>query len=212
MASFGINEAEQYGGQGGGGYFSLKNDKDTARVRFLYTSADDITGYSVHEVKHNGKKRYVNCLRKYGDPLDMCPMCASGSPVRAKYFVPLYNTETEQTVVWERGKEFGKKLASLCARYPNLVSHEFEIERNGQAGSKDTRYEVYEVGHDNDVTIDDFEVENPIGGLILDKDVDEMNVYIETGAFPDVNDGGSQPLPRRGERRTPNGEGRRQVF
>lgn len=36
MARFNISEAENYGGQGCGGYFSLKNNGDPARVRIMY--------------------------------------------------------------------------------------------------------------------------------------------------------------------------------
>ena len=231
MASFGINSAEHYGGQGGSGYFSLKNDKDVAEVRFLYNGVEDVTGYSVHEVTHNGKKRYVNCLREYGDPMHKCPMCAAGNYVRVKYFIPLYLMDSGNTVVWERGKEFGNKLSSLCSRYPNLVTHRFEIERNGARGSKETTYEIYplqDTEQDKGVRLEDFDVENPIGGLILDKTADEMEVYLKTGAFPEANSGAS-PLPSRrrsaeaddsnmpfdiGEppRRTPNGGERGRVF
>ena len=197
MASFGVNQADQYGGPGGGGYFSLKNDKDTARVRFLYGGIEDVIGYSVHEVEVNGKKRYVNCLREYGDPMDACPMCKNGSPVRAKYFVPIFNLDTGEQVIWERGKKFGQKLSALCSRYPNLVSHRFEIERNGQAGSKDTSYEIYplqDVPEDAELTMGDFEVEPVLGGLVLNKNAEEMEAYIKRGAFPDK---GAQQLPRR---------------
>jgi hypothetical protein len=70
-----VDDAEKYGGQGGGGYFSLKDDGDTARVRFLYDSIEDVEGYCVHEVEIGDKKKYVNCLREYGDPVDKCPFC-----------------------------------------------------------------------------------------------------------------------------------------
>ena len=36
MAEFSMNEADNYGGNGGGSFFTLKDDKDKARVRFLY--------------------------------------------------------------------------------------------------------------------------------------------------------------------------------
>lgn len=232
MASFGIDRAEQYGGQGGSGYFSLKNDKDTARVRFLYNGINDVLGYSVHEVEVNGKKRYVNCPREYGESLDKCPMCKAGSPVRVKYFIPLYLLDSGNTVVWERGKEFGNKLSSLCSRYPNLVTHRFEIERNGARGSKDTAYEIYplaDVPEDKDVRVDDFDVSDPLGGLILVKSAEEMEEYLRTGYFPEA---GAQSVSRRSERvqdnsmpfdtapfdvgdpprRTPNGGGRGRVF
>ena len=38
MARFNTETADKYGRQGGAGYFSLKNDKDVARVRFMYNS------------------------------------------------------------------------------------------------------------------------------------------------------------------------------
>ena len=61
--NFSVLDADNYGGQGGGGYFRLKNDHDTAQVRFLYDSIDDVQGYAVHEIQVGDKKRYVNCLR-----------------------------------------------------------------------------------------------------------------------------------------------------
>ena len=219
MASFSVNDAEMYGGQGGGGFFSLRNDKDTADVRFLYDGIEDVVGYSVHEVQHNGKKRYVNCLREYGDPVSVCPLCASGAPVRAKYFVPLYDIDKGTVVTWERGKKFGSKLSSLCSHYPNLVSHRFQIERNGKAGSTETFYEIYPLPDDPadaNLTLGNFEVEPVLGGLVLKKDAEEMNTYLRTGAFPAEKQGGEE-LPRRGTpvedlpRRTPNG-GERRVF
>ena len=36
------DEVDKYGGQGGAGFFSLKDDGDTARVRFMYNGIDDV--------------------------------------------------------------------------------------------------------------------------------------------------------------------------
>ena len=35
MARFNASDAENYGGQGGAGFFRLANDGDVARVRFM---------------------------------------------------------------------------------------------------------------------------------------------------------------------------------
>ena len=213
MAKFGINEADNYGGQGGGGYFSLKNDKDTARVRFLYDSVEDIEGFAVHEVEIDGKKRFVNCLREYGQPVNVCPFCADQRFVAVKYFVPLYNLDTDKIQTWERGKKFGQKLSSMCARYPHLVSHTFEIERNGKTGDTQTTYEIYETGQDN-TTIDQFDIPNPLGTHVLDKTFEEMQTFVQHNYFPD-----NEPAIQRRDatqntdRRTPaGGSGRRDVF
>ena len=40
-------------------FFTLKDDGDVARVRFMYNSMEDVIGYAVHEVEVDGKKRYL---------------------------------------------------------------------------------------------------------------------------------------------------------
>lgn len=192
MAKFSVEQADNYGGQGGGGFFSIKNDKEVAHVRFLFNGIDDVSGYSVHEVELDGKKRYVSCLREYGDPVDACPFCREGRFTQVKYFVPLYNMDTKSLQTWERGKKFGSKLTSMCSRYPNTVSHTFEIERNGKPNDTQTTYEIYETGVTEGVTMDDFEVPNPLGTIILDKTADEMETYLRTGDF----EGGNAPARR----------------
>lgn len=208
MARFSVNDADKYGGQGGAGYFSLKNDKDTARVRFLFDSIEDVEGYAVHQVEVNDKKRYVNCLRDYGAPVSDCPFCEAKRFVTAKYFVPIYNIDEDRPQTWERGKKFGQKLSSLCGRYPHLITHTFEIERNGKAGDTSTTYEIYALDGTDDVTVDDFEVQDPLGTIILDKTAEDMRVYLDRGVFPDddnSNNGGSSHNSESGEfrRRTP---------
>lgn len=199
MGRFRAGEEEHYGGQGGTGYFSLKNDKDVARVRFMYEGINDVEGYAVHEVKINDKKRYVNCLRNYNEPIDKCPFCAAKKFQTAKMFIPLYNVDEERVQVWERGKKFFAKMTSICARYASkdsLCSHVFEIERNGKKGETTTTYEIYEVDKD-DTTLEDLpEVQDPVGSVILDKSADDMNYYLETGEFPPEGD--DMPVRRRG--------------
>lgn len=218
MAGFNVAQADNYGGQGGGGFFSLRGDGDVARVRILYEGVDDVTGYSVHEVDLGGKKRYVNCLREYGDPVDACPFCREGKFTQVKYFVPIYNMDTQSMQTWERGKKFGSKLTSICSRFPNVVSHTFEIERNGKPGDQTTTYEVYETGVTEGVTLDQFDVPNPLGTIILDKTADEMETFLRTGDFdgsaPQRRDSSASTQQSSGySRRTPaTGTGRREAF
>lgn len=213
MARFNTETADKYGGHGGAGYFSLKNDKDVAQVRFMYDSIDDVEGYAVHEVTIDDKKRYVNCLREYNEPKDKCPFCAANKFTTAKLFIPIYNIDLERVQVWERGKKFISKISSICARYPNVVSHKFEIERNGQKGDTSTTYEIYEIGKD-DTTLQDLPEPNPIlGTLVLDKSADDMEFYLDNGYFPPDDEDmpvrrrsrqeDEPPFEERGTRRTP---------
>ena len=220
MARFNTETADKYGGHGGAGYFSLKNDKDVAQVRFMYDSIDDVEGYAVHEVTIDDKKRYVNCLREYNEPKDKCPFCAANKFTTAKLFIPIYNIDLDRVQVWERGKKFISKISSICARYPNVVSHKFEIERNGQKGDTSTTYEIYEIGKD-DTTLQDLPEPNPIlGTLVLDKSADDMEFYLDNGYFPPDDE--DMPVRRRarqedepeerGTRRTPANSRRRDTF
>lgn len=184
MARFTANEADNYGGQGNGSFFSLKNDKDTAVVRFMYNTLEDIEGFAVHEVEIGGKKRYVNCLREYNEPVDNCPLCAARYKVLAKLFVMLYDVDAEEVKVWDRGKTFLSKLSSLCARYNPLVATPFEIERQGKKGDTNTTYETFAMQSD-DMTLEDLpEVPELLGGLILDKSYEELQFFLDNGDFP----------------------------
>ena len=183
MARFNVNEADNYGGNGQGSFFSLKNDKDTATVRFMYNTIDDVEGYAVHEIEVDGKKRYVNCLRNYNEPIDNCPLCAARYRVLAKLCVMLYDEDAQEIKVWDRGKTFFSKLSSLCARYNPLVSTPFEIERNGKKGDTSTTYETYALETDETAIEDLPEIPELLGTLILDKTYEELEYFLETGEF-----------------------------
>ena len=188
MAKFTADNVDKYGGQGGGGYFSLKNDKDVATVRFMYNDINDVEGYAVHRIEVDGKNRYVNCIRDYDQPVDQCPFCRERMPQYAKLFIPLYNEDEQKVQVWERGKKFFQKISSICSRYPQLVSHTFEIERNGKAGDQQTTYEIYETGKDKTSLTDLPEVPDVLGGVVLDKTAEDMEYFLETGEFPPEED------------------------
>ena len=194
MARFNINEAENYGSSGNGGFFSLKNDKDVATVRFMYNTIDDVQGYAVHEIDDGGKKRYVNCLRNYNEPIDNCPLCSARYKVLAKLFVILYDMEAEDIKIWDRGKTFFSKLSSLCSRYNPLVSTPFEIERNGKKGDQKTTYETFSLQTD-DTTLEDLpEVPELLGTLIMDKTYEELQFFLDNGYFEEGED--NKPVKR----------------
>lgn len=203
MARFTGENIEQYssGGSSGGSYFSLKNDLDVARVRFLYNSAEDVEGFSVHRVQVGDRERYVNCLREMGTPIDTCPFCQAKIASQAKLFVPIYNEDTQQLQTWERGKKFYDQISGLCARYKNLVSQQFDIERHGKPKDTSTTYQIFPVEQADGTTIDDIldelgidSLPNPLGTIVLDKTAEDMEEYLATGDFP-MND---VPVRRRG--------------
>ena len=192
MAKFNLSDIDNYS-SGEFGYFSLKEDGDTARVRFMYNSSDDIEGYAVHRVKVNGFDRMVSCLREYSDPLDKCPLCEAHYNVIPKFYIPLYNIDTGDVVFWERGKNFVPQLMDFCTKCNPPVAFPVEIERIGAKGDINTKYEFYPEANDGTLLEDLPEIPNPIGTIVLDKTYDELVTYVNTGSF-DVGD--SNPINR----------------
>lgn len=209
MGRFKADEIEHYGGQGNSSYFSLKNDKEVARVRFMYNDMDDIDGYAVHEVQIDGRRRYVNCLRDYNEPVDACPFCKNHMAPTAKLFVPLYNVDTKKVQVWERGKKFYSTLASVLSRSVrngSIVSQVFEIERNGKPKDTSTTYGIYPVGQPDNTTLEDLpDMPRILGQYVMDKSAQDMEDYLHNGEFYDSGNSNSSsnemPIRRRSAER-----------
>lgn len=198
MGRVNFDDIDHYGGSGGAGFFKLENDKDIAQVRILYNGIEDVEAFAVHKVETSDSKygRYVSCLRSYNEPKDNCPFCREGILQQVRLFIPLYNIDEDKVQIWDRGKKFAQKITSLCSRYPNLVSHVFEIERNGKKGEQTTTYEIYEVDQD-DTTIEDLDVQmqDILGGAVLEKSADDMEYYLEANEFPPGDE--DEPVRRR---------------
>jgi len=187
MARFSYQDADNYGNSGSSNFFQLQKDGEKARVRFMYRTADDIEGVSVHEVQIGGKKRYVNCIREYNDPIDKCPFCQANSKIIAKVFVPLYNVDTGEVLVWERGKKFFPQLTELCSRTPNLVSQVFEITRHGDKNDTNTTYSPWPLGSPDNTRLEDLPepVDIYAKGIVLNKTPEDMDYYSRYHEFPD---------------------------
>lgn len=220
MATFNMNDADNYGGNSGGSFFTLKDDRDKARVRFLYGGVEDVKGYAVHRVKVGDKERYVNCLRAYNEPLDKCPFCAAQIKVTPRLFLNVFNEDANEVQIWERSKAYFPRIASLSSRYNPLYNEIIEIERSGKKGDMQTTYEFYPI-ENVPTNLDDYEVTDPIGTIILDKSYDEMNEYLDTGSFPqnekssNNNSNNDVPWDNRDNgvsRRTPNNAPPRRAF
>lgn len=186
-------------------YFSLKKDKETAKIRLLYTGAEDIEGYVVHRVQVGDYERPVNCLLENNGTIDDCPFCKAGLKKQARVFVPVLREEGSGEIqIWERPNSFYGKLSSLCGRYPNIVSQVFEVERRGVERDPKTDYDFYPIGQADGTTVqdilDDFDMDELpkiVGSrFLMSKTADEMEYYIKHGEFP--TERADAPVRRRG--------------
>lgn len=189
------------------GWFSLKNDGDTALVRFNCTTIDDLHFATVHSLTAGGRFMKVSCLRSFNSTEDECPFChaaATGNTsigkTAKKVFIEMlvsYKDKVTNTysapvpVIWERPAGFAGELKSKMANYGSLRESLFTITRAGAAGSRDTRYSIdYAIPTvfrpdmiPNDFSVfDNFDISKK--GYYT-KTAAEMQIYLNTGSFPE---------------------------
>lgn len=191
MARVTTEQARKLNNANSTGYFSLKDDGDSAKVRFMYDKVSDIETYAVHEVPVNGFNRHVDCL-KDSEGNGVCPFCEKGVKLTARTFFKLYNIDTGKVEIWDCGIKRAPSIENILkmASSKSLVNHVFEIIRHGKAKSTDTQYELSPIGSD-DVTLDDLpEAPTICGRFVLSKNASEMEHYITFNEFKKA-DGGS---------------------
>lgn len=150
---------------GGANTFKLSNDGDSADVRILITSEEDIMKYVVeaHEVTINDG-RYPNQVKCLGEG---CPMCKQGIKRKLVFYMPLYNAQAKEVQLWKRGISDIQELQVLLKAYNKkgntLADYTFTIVRSGAKGSKDTKYTKMFTPDGVDVDISKLEVPSILG-------------------------------------------------
>ena len=186
MAKLSIEQAGQ--SSGNGTFFSIKNDGETKKIRFLYRTADDIDSYSVHEVKVGEKRRWVDCLKDPSDPESHCPFCDAGIKLHNRTFLLVWDEEEQQAKVWERSSiQVAKNYLDILKNVSSkeVVGTVFKVKRNGKPGDMKTSYVLMLLTVD-DLTMDDLQEELPeTDATIMKKTAEEMEYYIENGEFPE---------------------------
>ena len=131
------------------GYFSLKNDKDQAIVRIMVDSPKQLKIMAIHRVTVGGRLRAVNCMRNPSDPIDTCPFCAADKRLEYRVYIPIieYTRDDQGKIVprarmWERSALYADTITNLINNYGPLSDNIFKIVRNGEAGSKNTTYDI----------------------------------------------------------------------
>ena len=130
-------------------FFSLKNDKDQAIVRFMVDSEEDVEIVAGHRYNYNGRQRLINCLREPKEGSEKCPLCEAGEKVVYRAFIKLleYTRDDNGNIVaipkvWERPASYMNTIINLLNEYGPLSDSVFKITRNGETGSTSTTYDV----------------------------------------------------------------------
>ena len=186
------NTATEGKGKGSGvGFFSLKNDKDFAVVRFMHDDTDSFDIVAGHRMTVNDKLRLVNCIRSAHEPVDNCPLCRAGKGLEYRLYIHLIeyvrNDEGKMVPVprvWERSASYVNTLTNLMKEYGPLSDNIFKITRNGEKGSKSTTYDIMygspkvytqEVYPRRD---DAFKNYKAVGNMVLDYDYNKLSELV----------------------------------
>lgn len=175
------------------GYFSLKNDGDTALVRFAHASPDDFDVVFSHEIEMEGRRRKINCLRGKGDPANVCPFCREEVKGALRIYIHLieYTKDAQGNVVatpkiWERPISYGDTLADYADEYSPLSDYMFKIKRNGVRGSQNTTYTITPCNAST-YNMDEYPPHpeffadyRALGRVVLQKTPEEMETILQT--------------------------------
>ena len=185
-----INKYDNGGSRGG--WFSLKDDGDTATVRLLHkgengTDDNDFDIFEVHklDVDGSGRDRTVLCKG------ESCEICKSGNKPQLRMFLQMINKDEsdkdKQLQLWERGITDIKNFIGLAGEYGDLTKRDIKIKRSGAKGSMKTTYQYFPKDP-SDMELP--EKQNLIGSLILNLDKEDQIKAIE-GRYVTKKSGGN---------------------
>ena len=152
---------------GGGSSFFKLEDGNSALVRFLYNTIDDMIPVGAHIVKQNEQDKFgtvVLCGRETSDdPIDHCKWCAMGNKVLPRYVVPMYNEDSHEIQYWLRTSNFEQLLTAQVEELDQtkpISGQIFKIKRTGN--DKSTQYMLIPTGNNDGKTKDSFgEIKTP---------------------------------------------------
>jgi len=138
---------DKYSGGAGASWFQLKDDGDSAIVRFLFRGEDDIDYTVVHQIEIDGSQRKVECLEYRGKD---CPLCEAGEKNRARMFLQLLDYRDGEVKVWERGKTFLPEITTFVDNCSPVYTIRAKVTRHGERGDPQTQYKIIPLVNDDE--------------------------------------------------------------
>lgn len=177
------------------GYFKLKPG-EKALVRFAYETPQDFEIVTVHEAKVQDKVRTILCLRNAKDDISVCPLCANGTPLKARFYAKLLRYTTDEngnvtvspeTANWS--KKYADTLRVRFQEYGNLCDCLFVVTRIGTG--VDTSYDIQYAnpvkyseanGYVKDFSaFEDFDLSPH---CYTERNKEDIEEFLQTGDFP----------------------------
>lgn len=118
-------------------WLQLKDDGDSALVRFLHKDENDLDVFEVHSIEVDGFMQSVKCLG------DDCELCKSGNRPQLRIWLQMIDLEDDEVKIWNRGVTDIKRILEEISENGNLNERDYKIKRIGKKGSTKTQYVFY---------------------------------------------------------------------
>lgn len=124
--------------------FWLKEDGDSAIIRFGINDVDELKAYRVHSVFMNGRYQDVECLRKgEEDDISLCPYCEKKLMATYKIYIPILSYElgddgkwVAKPKIWDQKYSFKETLKFNQDNYGPLIEKPFKVIKKAPIGGK----------------------------------------------------------------------------
>ena len=196
-------------------FFTLTNDGDSAIVRFLHKDVNDFEVLDVHTIQLGGFNRKINCLKPLGGSKEECALCKANIydeekgvykyPLQRRFYIHMLKYDNPQTAseyVWDRSKDYIKKLLQLVEDYGPLCNRLYKIVRHGAKGSTETTYDILPLDKDRynpaDFIFNESQLnyEKALGSVVLNQSNEGIEQYLQTGDFPNFKGKKEEVTPR----------------
>lgn len=186
-------------------FFSLKEDGESAKVRFVHGDSTDLDIFVVHKVLNEGKEKYILCLGPINQP---CPLCESICKPQMRLFITLDDLRDNKRKIWDRGKGEIPNMLEFITRYGNLNSIYYEIVRHGKKGDQKTTYQFFPIPEPTGMPEQAPRESLVSTGFLLQKTSEELKDLVATGKIVQApnrfgGDGGNRNFKPQGGGGTP---------
>lgn len=181
-------------------YFGLRDDGDTAIVRFNITSLEDdsLAVQSIHRFRtKEGKLKVIGCLRS--DPtesFDKCPLCSDDMKPQFRIFIQLLDYQQDENgntiavpSTWDQPARMRETLKSYLMEYGDLRDYVFKIVRQGKKGDTQVKYSIIPCNQNiykEDIFKKDFSAFDTFNmtSRVMNLSYDDIKYLVENGEIP----------------------------
>lgn len=164
-------------------FFNLNHDGDSAVVRILNTTVDEIEVKGIHFIDLQGKKKAVACLGEGN-----CPLCDVSQPV-SRLCVHLWDYTDNKEKIWNRtpNQNFLNSLNEVVDSWGDLCDSVLKITREGDNFPKYsiTVLNPKKYPFPEDAITKDNINEKVSYRLATYRSAEELEEYVRTGFLPD---------------------------